>query len=344
MQLNNLIKYSFIFFLLCAITINAQVLIPTPESAFENQHPFNPGIIKTKGIKRICFEIIDKKDFEVAVDKNLTEMYEFNQDGLLSRHYYTTIARSIEKHVTTVNRKKKKITHVVNDYIYDTVSTTYFYNGNNLILKRFHDGNNYYESRYYRYDSLGNLTKEMRFRETNNSPDRSVFILGNQVLLSVDSFQYHRYSSGQVKCIFYNDENRPYKEMIINFDSLGRKKNVNENYTAAAWLRQEQSFEYKGDKLCKARFEGNANNKVLLLKTCEYDEKNELYSEKQFRNELLIKETSYVTDRSNGLLNSFVIRDPNNKTMRIVKLKYDFGSIGNTVVPGSSGVISEESR
>ena len=330
-------KKIFIILGLISSIAAAQVLMPTPESAFESQHPFNPWVIKTTGIRRICFEIIDKKDFEVAVDKSLTEMYEFNDSGQLSRHYFTNVARTLEKQVTIVDRRRRKYTRVISDFVYDTVSTTYFYSGNQLILKRYHDGASYYESRYYRYDSTGNLTKELRFKETNTSVNPSVFMLGNQVLLSVDSFQYQRYSSGQVKCTLLNSENRPYKEMIINYDSLGRKKDISETYVAAAWIRQHYSYEYAGDHLVKSRFEGNANNPVTLLNSYVYDQKNELYEEKQYRNEILIKEISYVADRATGMLNSFVIRDPINRTMRIVKLRYDYGSLGNCNLPVNTG-------
>jgi hypothetical protein len=302
--------------------------LPTTESAFETQHNFNPYIIKSKGIKKITFEILDKKDFEVAVDKSLIETYEFNADGKLSRFYFTTIVRTNERQITKVTRKGKRITQTVSEYVYDTISTTYFYSGNNLILRRFHDGLSYYESRYYRYDSLANLTKELRFKETNNSPDRSVFILGNQVLLSEDSFQYQKYSSGQLKCTFLNSENRSYKEKTTNYDSLGRKISESEHYTAASWIMQENKFEYKDNHLVLAQFEGNAHNKVLLKNTYDYDEWNELYTEKQFKNDILTREISYVTSKADTLLNSIVIRDPINKSIRIVKLKYDFGMIG----------------
>lgn len=57
---------------------------------------------------------------------------------------------------------------------------------------------------------------------------------------------------------------------------------------------------------------------------------NELYSEKQYKNDLLLREISYVTNKADSLLNSIVIRDPNNKSIRIVKLKYDFGMIGKS--------------
>lgn len=302
--------------------------MPTPESAFEPQHNFNPEVIRTKGIKKITFDILDKKDYEVAVDKSLTENYEFNADGKLARYYYTTIAKTIEKQVTRVNRKGVRSSETFNEYVFDTISTSYFYSGDRLVLKRFHNGISYYESRYYRYDSLGNLTKELRFKETNNSPNPSVFILGNQVLLSEDSFQYHTYASGQVKCIFLNNENRPYKERIINFDSLGRKKSVSEHYTAASWIMQELKFDYAEKNLSAAQFVGNANKMVALKNTYEFDENKELYTEKQYRDSVLLKEISYVTGKADTLLNSMVIRDPINKTIRIVKLRYDLGMIG----------------
>lgn len=317
-----------LFFIVLLVFDNillAQVLLPTTESAFETQQNFNPEFIKSKGIRKISFEIIDKKDYEVAVDKSLTENYEFNENGYLTRFYLTDIVSSHERQGFKIGKNGKRINYTYTEFVYDTISTSYFYSGSNVILKRFHNGLNYYESRYYRYDSESHLTKELRFKETNNSRDRSVFILGNQVLLSEDSFQYLKYPSGQLKCTFLNNENRPYKERITNFDSLGRALKVSEHYTAAAWIMQENRFEYKNNRLIKAEFEGNANNKVLLKNTYEYDELGELYSEKQYKNEVLLREISYVTTKSDSLLNSFVIRDPVNKTIRIVKLKYDFG-------------------
>lgn len=313
-----------------AFQLKAQVLLPTPETAFEPQHNFNPDLIKSKNIRKITFEILDKKDFEVAVDKNLIETYEFNAEGLLSRYYFTTIVKTFERQVTFRTKRGHVELRTYNEYLYDTVSTSYFYAGKNLILKRYHDGLNYYESRYYRYDSLNQLTKELRYKETNNSPDKSIFILGNQVLLSEDSFQYRKFSSGQVKCVLLNNENRPYKESITNFDSLGRKKSCYENYTSAAWIMQENKYEYKGDKFVMAQFEGNANNRVVLKNIYEYDENNELYSEKQFKNDVLVKEISYVTSKSDSLLNSVIIRDTINKTIRIIRLKYDTGAMSKS--------------
>lgn len=325
----------FTALVLCFINkINAQVLLPTTESAFEKQHNFNPEVIKNKNIRKIIFEIVDKKDFETVVDKNLSETYEFDTNGLLTRYYYTTIIKSVEREIKTgaTYKGRRKISngssYTINDYIYDTISTSYFYDINNrLKLKRYHDGANYYESRYYRYNQTNFLTKELRFKETNNSKDKSVFILGNQVLLSEDSFQYQKFSTGQLKCTFLNNENRSYKEQITNYDSLGNKKMIFENYTAASWIVQEQNFTYKNNRMQTAEFKGNANNTITLKRIYEFDANKELLTEKQFKNDVQLKEVSYVSDSNNNLLNSFIIRDAINKNMRIVKLKYDFGSI-----------------
>lgn len=328
---NNLTERLFIFLFLITTCLRGQVLLPTPETAFEQQHNFNRSFIKTKGIKKITFDIVDKKDFEVPVDKSLTETYEFDSEGRITRYYFTNIVKTIERQITTVGRKgKRKITstRTIKEFVYDTVSTNYFYAGDRLILKRYHDGISYYEGKYFRYDSAGNVTKEQRYRETNNSPDRSYFVLGNQVLLSEDSFQYTRYSTGQLKCLFLNNEHRPYKQKIVNYDSLGRKVSVSELYTAAAWITQEQGFTYQDSRLLSAKFSGNAGNKVVLVNVYEYDEHNELYGEKQYKNEVLTREVSYVSDRLTNLLSSFVVRDHINKTMRIIKLRYDLGLIG----------------
>lgn len=318
-------KKFFLAFFILTFFSKAQIFLTNSETAFENQYHFDAKIIKAKEIKKITFDILDKKDFEVAVDKNLVETYEFNSDGNITRYYYTDIVKTNEKKILI--DKKKKSYKTIMQFVYDTISFSYFYNEKKLVLKRYHDGTNYYESYYYRYDSLKNLTKELRFKETNTSNDKSIFILGNQVLLSEDSFQYQKFNSTQLKCTFLNNENRPYKQKIINFDNKGRKTTVFEHYIAASWIMQKNTFQYIGDQMVSAIFEGNANNILILKNTFEYDAKQHLYSQKQYKNDILLREINYINDKLTLLLNSFIIRDHLNKTIRIVKIKYDYGII-----------------
>jgi len=287
---------------------------------------FNTPFIKQQKIRSITFDIIDKKDFEAPVDKNLIHFYEFDNSGLLKRFYYTNILKSIEKeyHTPPVYRRKRMISkgsvYFKNEYVYDTISTVYMYKNNNLILKRYNDGT-YYESRYYNYDAKDRVTKERRVKETNLSSDRSNFILGNQTVISEDSFQYLNITPRQYKQICLNSENRPYKEIIVNTDSTGNVISKNESYIVA-WIIQNTTYTYEKNQLTSATFKGNANGDIVLRTTYERDTLDCIYTEKQYKNDILLKEISYITDRTNKQLSSFILRDPINKTMRIVKLFY----------------------
>jgi hypothetical protein len=303
-----------------------QTLKPTPQSAFEPLLEFNTPFIKQQKIKSITFDIIDKKDYEAPIDRNLVHLYEFDTTGLLKRFYYTNIVKTIEKeyHSPPVYRKRRLVSngsvYYKNEYVYDTISTTYFYKNSNLILKRYNDGS-YYESRYYNYDAKNRITKERRVKETNLSSDKSNFILGNQTIISEDSFQYLDITPRQFKQICLNSENRPYKEIIFNTDSAGNTISKNESYIVA-WIIQNTTYTYDKNQLTSVTFKGNANGDVVLKTTYSRDTMDCIYTEKQYKNDVELKEISYITDRVNRRLNSFIMRDPIKKNMRIVKLLY----------------------
>ncbi len=297
-------KYQLSIFLTFLFFVTqGQTLKPTPQSAFEPLLEFNTAFIKQQKIRSITFDIIDKKDFAVPTDKDLMHFYEFDTSGLLKRFYYTNIVKTIEKeyHSTPVYRHRRMISngsvYFKNEYVYDTISTVYMYKNNNLILKRYNDGT-YYESRYYNYDAKNRLTKERRVKETNLSSDKSNFILGNQTVISEDSFQYLDITPHQFKQICLNSENRPYKEIIINTDSAGNMVSKNESYIVA-WIIQNTIYTYEKNELTSVTFKGNANGDVVLKTTYERDTMDCIYTEKQYKNDILLKEISNVTDRTN---------------------------------------------
>ncbi len=307
----------------------SQTLIPLPESAFEMQLPFNTEYIKSQKIKSITFDILDKKDMQVAEDKGLLNYYEFSPLGKLTRFYYTSIAKVIQKeyHSGPIYHKKRKVSngssYTRNEYIYDTVSTVYLYNENqNLKLKRYNDGN-YYESYYYDYSSDGRVEIEMRCRETNVSANKHEFKLGSQMVISEESFVYQPTGKNQYKKICKNDEDRPYKEIIFNLNDKGKIIGINEQYIVT-WIIQQSSFTYndKG-QMTSATYKGNSNGDVEEKRTYEYDANDCLLTEKQFKNGVLQKEISYITD-ANKKVNSYLIRDPAQKNIRIVKLLYQY--------------------
>jgi hypothetical protein len=98
---------------------------------------------------------------------------------------------------------------------------------------------------------------------------------------------------------------------------------INEQYTVA-WITQNSLFTYnqKG-QLTKASYKSNSNGDIEQIRTYEYDSNDCLLTEKQFKNGVLLKEISYITDASKKVT-SYLIRDPNDKTIRIVKLMYQY--------------------
>lgn len=323
--------YKLIIFILIGICYSAvsQTLLPKAEAAFESQLPFNHQYIQSQKIKSITFQIIDKKDMQVAEEKGLSHFYEFNQKGLLSRFYYTTIIKTIEKeyHSAPVYRNHRKVsngnTYTKNEYLYDTTSTVYFYNDSNLLkLKRYNDGP-YYESYYYEYSLDGKMEKEKRCKETNVSEIKSEFKLGGQFILSEESYKYQVTGKNQYKKICQNNEGRSYKEIIFNTNDAGQLTSINEQYIVT-WIMQNSQFSYNAKgQLTSAVYKSNSNGELELSRTYEYDANDCLLTEKQFRNGVLQKEISYITD-ANKKLTSYIIRDTNNKTMRIIKLDYQY--------------------
>ncbi len=327
---NKILNVFFILSLVCYnSSLFSQTLIPTAETAFESQLPFNTEYVKSQKIKSITFDIIDKKDLQVAEDKGLLTYYEFNANGFLTRFYNTSIIKVIQKeyHSEPVYSHRKKISnghsYTKNEYVYDTVSTNYFYNENSLLkLKRYNDGS-YYESYYYDYSTEGKVEKEKRCKETNVSENKTEFKLGGQYIISEESFKYINTGKNQYKKICMNDESRPYKEIIFTLNDSRKPISINEQYTVA-WITQNSTFIYnpKG-QLTKASYKSNSNGDLEQIRTFEYDANDCLLTEKQYKNGILLNEVSYITDATKKVT-SYIIRDPNNKSIRIVKLLYRY--------------------
>jgi hypothetical protein len=189
-------------------------------------------------------------------------------------------------------------------------------------LKRYNDGT-YYESNYYDYSSEGKVEKEKRCKETNVSENKTEFKLGGQFIISEETFNYLSTGKNQYKKICMNDEGRPYKEIIYTLNDANKPVSINEQYTVA-WITQNSNFEYNAKgQLTKASYKSNSNGNMEQIRTYEYDANDCLLTEKQFKNGQLLKEISYVTDAAKKV-NSYIIRDPNNKSLRIVKLMYQY--------------------
>ena len=327
-------KDGFIFIFIVLFSINslqAQVLAPSLQNASDNIPNFNFQEIKKLKIKTIVFDLVDKKDFQIAEDKDLSRHYEFDEQGRLKRSYYTVISRIIQKEVQSapIYKHKRKISAggitFKNVYEFDTLSCVFLYDKNsNLTCKRAKDGN-FYSATYYWYDSINKMsqTRVLSCKETNASQDKSVFVLGTQQILFDERYKYIVSSAHQYKKLCFNDENRVYKEIITDLNANRQVLQHNESFVTT-WINQVTKFTYnQKNQLVEKTYTSNASGTIELKETYEY--KNELLdTEKHYKNGVLLSETGYVYDAGTNILNSYVTRDPISKSLQIVKLVYTY--------------------
>ncbi len=322
-------RFRFILFLISFYT-KAQLLIPGNSSHTDNSFSFNNTEIKKRNIKTIVFEIVDKQDFKIAIDKDLSKHYEFNSLGRLKRSYYTVVKKIIQKeyHTGSVYHHGRLVskgsTYTKEAYEFDTLSTTYFYDSkNNLIGKRYNDGT-FYNATYYKYDSINRVTNLLSCKETNLNADKNVFTLGMQQINFEEKYKYINSSATQYKQQYLNDENRIFKEVIITLNADKQTKQYNESYITT-WINQVTDFMYNDKKmLSEKKYTSNASDNIELRETYEYDANGLLNTEKHYKNNILQTETGYINDAESKILNSLVTRDYINKSMLIVKLVYSY--------------------
>ncbi|MEO8760212.1 MAG: hypothetical protein ABI388_03785 [Bacteroidia bacterium] len=247
--------YRVLFLLiLFSLKVQAQFIISGNSGNTENSFSFNANEIKKRKIKAIVFEIVDKQDFRIAEDKDLSRHYEFDSLGRLKRSYYTVIKKIIQKefHTGPIYRHKHLVSnggsYTKEVYEFDTLSTNYFYDAkNNLIGKRFNDGV-FYNATYYKYDSIGRVISLLSCKETNTNADKNVFILGMQQINFEEKYKYVNTSTNQYKQQYLNDENRIFKEVIVTLNADKQPKQYNESYITT-WINQVTDFMYNEKKL-----------------------------------------------------------------------------------------------
>jgi hypothetical protein len=312
------------------LTTKAQLFIPGNSGHTDNSFSFNADEIRKRKIKTIVFEIVDKQDFKIVEDKDLSRHYEFDADGKLKRSYYTVIKKIIEKefHTTPVYRHNRLVngggTYTKSVYEFDTLSTNYFYDAKgNLMGKRFNDGT-FYNATYYKYDSIGRIISLLSCKETNTNADKNVFTLGMQQINFEEKYKYINSSPKQYKQQYLNDENRVFKEVIVNLNAAKQPVQYNESYVAT-WINQVTDFTYNtANFLIEKKYTSNASENIELKETYEYDANNLLNTEKHYKNNVIQTETGYVNDADTKMPNSFVTRDYINKTMQIVRIVYGY--------------------
>jgi len=312
----NLLKILIFSVFINICNLSAQLLLH-PEYIFEKFPVFNETFIKNNQIKTIIFHIIDKKDWQEAEDKKLTEVYEFYPDGKLKRQYHTSIKKILQ--YETINKKNKNIL-LKEQYEYDTTSISYIYE-KNIIIERFRYPNNYVEANYYTLCGQ-QICKEEKYIESYRQLQTGNVIPDKLLLKAQDSIATFVYNH-QIKQIFYNNEKLPYKEKFIYQNEQNQIYEITEQFIAAQG-KIKKTFHYNTNHLiAHATMTIDYGNPETYSIEYTYDETNQLFSEKHFKNNTAMKEYQYIYDEKTKLLKSILIRTYEDKNIRIIKLIYE---------------------
>lgn len=313
----NLLKLLICLISLITFDVNAQLLF-SPEKIFEQFPVFNSSYIQSKKIKSITFNIIDKKDWQVAEDKNLVEVYEFYPDGKLKRQYSTAIKKVIQ---FETHSKKNKSIITKEIYEYDTLSTEYIYQQNQIIERYFYP-NGYTEATYYTI-CKNHICKEEKYIETYRTLSSGSKILDKLLLKAYDSIASYEFNN-QIKKVYYNNEKLPYKEKFIYFDKNKKINEIIEQFTVANG-RIKKTFQYLPDgNIASALMTIDYGSPETYYIEYQYDNYHQPLSEKHFKNEQSIKEYQYIYSENKNELKSILIRTFDDKNIRIIKLNYEY--------------------
>ncbi len=304
-------------FLLLNHSAFSQLLKIDPTLLFEKWPIFNEAYIKENKIKRITFDIIDKKDLQEAIDRNLVEVYEFNTQGLLTRNYHTQIKRTIQEEI---RNKKNNVVSIKSTFEYDTISYEYAYNSNNDLITTKYHSQNYHEGSYFRYQNH-NLTREERYIENYRTLINGQMILDKLSLKYYDSI-YTFKTDKQTKQVFYNNEKMPYKETFYYKADDGKLLETSE-YLSVANGKIKKHFNYSKNMVQDATMVVDYGNPKQTIINFTYDTNNQLYSEKHTIDNKDYKEIQYIY-QEDGSLKSILIRSFDEKNIRIIKIYYEF--------------------
>ncbi|MBD80630.1 MAG: hypothetical protein CL840_17070 [Crocinitomicaceae bacterium] len=272
---------------------------------FQNQggNFFNSDFIKKNRIKTITGKISFKREMQPIRRNGTVEQYSFDRNGQLIERLKTFKMRGGQIDTTQDYFKYNDLEHLVSQ-------TTYTLSG--------------YNSVRYRYNENGNPTQESFFRGENKSPNSYELQKGQETLLKNEEFQYDVISDSSLKKVYLNSVGKPYKETIINTNRLGQKESELTRYYLT---NKKASITYKYDlqgRLIKIIDYSNLLGVQTITYTYEYDEFDNLYSSKIYKNGKLTRSEEFIYFVQTFLLKAQLSKNESDNSIKIIQYSYEY--------------------
>jgi hypothetical protein len=318
-----------VFTLCCTLRVPAQLFIPVNDDPFAVPFAFNRDSIVANKIRFINIAIQYKPDQQLISDKGLREYYQFDSLGNLKLYWRNRVrtTRTEEIVIPAVYRRGRRIrperTEYKNYYVYDTIFVHYAYDSlNRLNMRRLCDGD-YYNTWYYTWNKDNTLAVRIHVRETNLGRNHSNFILGVQTVISEEQFRYERYSPRQLTQVALNDEGKPYRQMISDYDESGRVLEERLSFIVGGHYN---TYRYAYDslgRLSSRLFSMTGINSGEELLKYTRDSVGRLEHVLLYRDALLHDEYTYLYQAGSSLPYAFINRRHQQAGIDIVKLYYN---------------------
>jgi hypothetical protein len=314
-QLRLLICCTFSVFNLSA----QNVILLSKDITPEHDVLFTKAYIKEYGLKGVVTDILDKRDNELLKDYQKKKKFIYDSLGrcISILHTYPSIYGNI---FTTARVKDGRVLKREQALAFD--STMYFcsYNASHQVTKTIQGNGLQFYNYYYTFDNSGHIKSVKKIYEVCKIFYEGICEPEHQKLLFEEFYTTTNFGNTQNKTIVNNDENRPFKEIIRNFNDNGQIVSEEERFLLSPfYTKYTWEYNVKGELVKKMYFKEEKEQwKMAFI----YESNGKLSSEKIYKAGIFTNEIMYVYESSNGILGSYINRDEINKTMQIVKLNY----------------------
>jgi YD repeat-containing protein len=307
--------------LLCNVTIlNCQnSILLDPSISPDHEVIFTPQYIKNYGLKTVVIDVLDKRDNEMLKDYQKRKKLVYDSLGRC-KHILYTFPSIYGNIFTTAKVKDGRVLKREQALAFDSIIQYYFYNNKNQYIKTVQGNGLQFYNYLYAYDSANQLKAEKKIYEVCRVMLDGICEPEHQKMLYEAYYKTTYYGKSQSKTIVYNDEKRPYKEIIRNYNDKGSILSEQEEFLLSPYYtKYVWQYDAKNRLVSKTYYKEEKENWKMEF---DYDENNRLIAERIYKLKILTNEISFIYEIANGVINSYLNRDVLSKSMQIGKFSY----------------------
>ena len=279
------------------------MLRPDAGHLFASTDFFNPSFLAKNNVAAMRGTLSRKESMQPIYSTGLIEVFSFDSTGLLTRR------------VKTFRRRGGRV---------DTSSVFFKYDDVNRLIWQNTRQNNLFDAYTYTYDSLGRMVGEAHHRGEDTSRTYQAFEPGEEFLINQEQFSYDSTTTRQITKSFLNNEGKPYKQVILDFDTLG---NLVEQTTRFVLTGRRQTstrtFDDLGRLVSITDF-SNLGTRVEKRYDYQYDELGNVDEETLTINGKLTTTRQFVYDEVTLMLKAMLVKDEATIRIDILQFEYEF--------------------